>query len=150
MREEYARHKQGFTVRGGLGITYSPPPSPFSRLQPSEVDDGAECICHPAVLDKRIPNVSRIQEKLDSLPSTDAFIEIDKPEIVTWKLAILDDERGRENNYHEPSKHARGNDQTILIHRQYFTAHELAVIMSYYKMQNSWKNPSRWAVVGGK
>ncbi|KAL0633277.1 hypothetical protein Q9L58_007830 [Maublancomyces gigas] len=127
MLEEKVRFEQGFNVRGGL-----------------------ERICYQAVLDQRIPNVSGTQRKLDALASTDAFGEIYMLEISTRKLIMRDVERCRKNIYHELSKHAHGNEGTILIRRQDFTPEEVVAVLSYYKLQDAWNNALPWMEVGDK
>lgn len=90
------------------------------------------------MLENRIQNIGGVQRQLDALATTHDFGSIYRREIAARKLTMKDVERDRRNIYHELSKHAHGNERTILIRRMDFTPNEVAAVVSYYKMQDAW------------
>lgn len=98
----------------------------------------AERISYQAVLENRIQlRGGGVQKQLDALAATREFCTVYADEIAARMLALQDVERCRKNIYHELSKHAHGNEGTILIGRMDFTPNEVVAVVSYYKMQDA-------------
>lgn len=103
------------------------------------------------MLDNRIQlRGGGVQRQLDALAATREFGAVYAYEIAARKLARQDVERCRRNIYHELSKHAHGNEGTILIRRMDFTPNEVAAVVSYYKLQDGWGDALAWLEVGAK
>lgn len=100
------------------------------------------------MLEGRIENIGGVQRQLDALASTKAFAAVYGREIAARKLIMRDVESCRRNIYHELSKHAHGNERTILIRKKDFNVNEVAAVVSYYKMQDSWSDALAWREVG--
>ncbi|CUS07026.1 unnamed protein product [Tuber aestivum] len=89
-----------------------------------------------------------IQKGLDEIAETGDFIAV-RDKVVQ--------ERGLERErviacihsiYHEVSKHAHGNDGTIVVRAIDFTPNERAALVTFLKLQSTWKNPLVWQEEG--
>ena len=79
--------------------------------------------------------------------NTDFRAIFDK-EVALRHLVRKDVERCHKNLYHELSKHAHGNDGSVVIRKADFTLNEHAALISLMKFQDTWKfegvPPLKW------
>ena len=87
---------------------------------------------------------SGTQEKLDELSRLEAFDVIVTAEIASRKLVKEDVLQCSRCIYHEVSKHAHGNDGTITIRKKDYTSNEIAVLVSFMKLQATLSEPLVW------
>lgn len=106
--------------------------------------------CH-ATITKRIRShyVLGIQDCIDELAKTPAFVEALKDEVAAYKLAPEDATACIANIYHTVSN-LKGNDPIITLYENHHTEAECAVLATLLKIQSGWSSSFRWARVGGR
>ena len=84
------------------------------------------------------------QENLDEISRLEAFDVIVTAEIASRELVKEDVLQCSRCIYHKVSKHAYGNDGTITIRKKDYTSNEIAVLVSFMKLQATWSEPLVW------
>jgi len=85
-----------------------------------------------------------IQLKLNTLAARREFQEILRDEVEKHKLVLPDVQRGIKMIYHELSKHAHGNIGAVKLEERHFRPGELAILISFFRLQDGWGNPIEW------
>ena len=84
------------------------------------------------------------QERLDELSKLEGFDKIVEEEATARGLVKDEVLECCKHIYHEASKHADANDETITIRKMDYTSNELAALVSFMKLQASWSEPLTW------
>jgi hypothetical protein len=145
--DDKLRIERNFNVRGGLGMLIQP-----FHMTVCLTSSTIERIVFQAKLEglfkeegqKKGQKTVGVQAKLDKLAKLSDFKDILQDEVAKHKLAYLEAWRCVDKIYHEASKHAHGNTEPILLERRYFTASELVVLISFFRLQEKWSGALEW------
>ncbi|PWW73238.1 hypothetical protein C7212DRAFT_347240 [Tuber magnatum] len=102
-----------------------------------------ERIAFQATLQKmiRVNADSGVQPRLNLLAGLPKFNAILHQEVLQRGLVKSQTNTALKHIYHEVSKHAHGNDGLIVVRTTDFTPAELAVLVSFLKLQDQWQYP---------
>jgi hypothetical protein len=144
--DDKLRIEHDFNVRGGLGMLIQP-----FHMTVCLTSSTIERIVFQAKLEGQFKEGQKkgqkkvgVQGKLDNLAELSEFKDILQDEVAKHKLVYLEAWRCVAKIYHEVSKHAHGNTEPILLERRYFTASELVVLISFFRLQEKWSSALEW------
>ena len=91
-----------------------------------------------------------VQKRLNLLAEKPGFKKIFTEEVEKRKLVPKDVNASLYGIYGQASKHAHGNHEPIMLREGDFTAGEIVVLISFFRLQEKWGNALKWEVVWKK
>ena len=130
--DDNLRIEHNSNVRCGLGILIQP-----LHMTVCPTSSPIERIVYQAELENQLEGKKKVgvQEQLDNLAKRSDFNNILKNGVGKHKLVYADARRCVNKVYHGVSKHAHGNTEPIPLERRYYTASELVLLISFFRLQ---------------
>ena len=96
---------------------------------------------------KQAPANLGVQKTLDKLAEKPEFKAILLEEIDKRRVCMTDVQSCLHNIYHEASKRAHGNTSPIILNEAEFSDREMVVLISFFRLQDKWRNSLQWNAV---